>query len=46
MAVGVLNTGVTTHSHPLVEQRLSLPVHRLRVGNATEEAVAASVLGG
>lgn len=37
---------MTTHSHPLVEQRLSLPVHRLGVGNATEEAVAASVLGG
>lgn len=36
---------MTTPSHPLVKQRLSLPVHRFGVGNATEEAVAASVLG-
>lgn len=36
---------MTTCSHPFIKQRLSLSVRRLRVGNATEEAVTASVLG-
>jgi hypothetical protein len=35
---------MTTCSHPFVEQRLSLPVRRLRVGNATEEAVTTLAL--